>query len=364
MDDTFDAFEYLRFLGSHWFVVAVAGALSTALALGVSLLLPKKYTATASVIIEPPGANDARLTTAVSSMYLESLKTYELFAGSDTLFAKAAEHFHLRPDNSQSIESLKHRILKVEKLRDTKILQISVTLPDPQRAQAVAEYVASETVVISHAENLASDHEFIDSEDQQARESKRRLDDLEKRWNELALNEPTDSLQSEIDADIGLRAKVEEQLVAAESEVAEYQQQSGDGTFAHDQLSSAQAQVTLLRSRSQELQGTIQEKTTLLASRTGHRDSLEAALDQARRSYDTIAARLLDAQASAGTHTERLRIIDPGIVPQRPSSPNVSLICALALFAALLASILYVSATFVYRRRQVRYDSFVHEIRA
>ena len=82
------------------------------LALGVSLLLPKQYTATASIVIEPPGGSDARLTTAVSAMYLESLKTYELFGNSETLFARAAEKFHLRSSDSQSLESLQHRVLK------------------------------------------------------------------------------------------------------------------------------------------------------------------------------------------------------------------------------------------------------------
>jgi capsular polysaccharide biosynthesis protein len=43
-------------------------------------------------------------------------------------------------------------------------------------------------------------------------------------------------------------------------------------------------------------------------------------------------------------------VMDPGIVPQRPSSPNVALNIAIALLAALIAAIVYLSALFVYRR--------------
>ncbi len=359
---SFDAFEYLKHLRARWLVLITACGLASAFALAISLLLPKQYTATASVIIEPPGGSDARLTTAVSAMYLESLKTYELFANGNTLFAKAADLFHLRRDSSQSIESLKRKVLKVTKVRDTKVLEISATLGDAKQAQALAQYLATETVDISHAENLASDRDFIDAGSQQANEARRHLDELEKAWNALAVNEPVESLESEIDADVALRGNVEEQLIAAESEAAEYQQQARDSSFAREQLSAAQARVAILTARSRELQRVIQAKAATLAGRNSRRQSLEAALDVARQSYQTLATHLLEAQASAGTHAERLRIIDPGIVPQRPSSPNIPLNVAVALLVALIASIVYLSAVFVYSRKQIRYEAFEREI--
>ena len=132
MYQSFDAYEYVDYFRRRWLVVAAACAAAVLLALGVSLLLPKQYTATASIVIEPPGGSDARLTTAVSSMYLESLKSYELYGNSETLFAQAAEKFHLRSSASEPLETLQHRILKVSKLRDTKILEVSAKLSDPR----------------------------------------------------------------------------------------------------------------------------------------------------------------------------------------------------------------------------------------
>jgi len=38
----------------------------------------------------------------------------------------------------RSVESLKAQVLKVSKIRDTRILEISVTLRDPKQAQAHA----------------------------------------------------------------------------------------------------------------------------------------------------------------------------------------------------------------------------------
>src|SRR5580700_10856296 len=164
-NQSFDPYEYVDYLRRRWPVMVIACASAVLLALVVSLLLPKQYTATASIIIEPPGGSDARITTAVSSMYLESLKSYELFGNSETLFARAAEKFHLRSSESQSLEAIQHRVLKVSKLRDTKVLEVGAKLSDPKLAQALAQYIAEETVNMNRRESLASDHDFIDLAD-------------------------------------------------------------------------------------------------------------------------------------------------------------------------------------------------------
>src|SRR5690348_3716071 len=124
MTDSFDALEYLDFLRKRWMFTAVALSLAAVTAVTACLLLPKQYTATATLVIEPPGA-DPRTSVAVSSIYLESLKSYESFASSDSLFAKACAKFDLLTGKA-SLESFKRRVLRVEKLKDTNVLQISV----------------------------------------------------------------------------------------------------------------------------------------------------------------------------------------------------------------------------------------------
>jgi capsular polysaccharide biosynthesis protein len=141
----------------------------------VSLLLPKRYTATASIVIEPPAGNDVRTATAVSPVYLESLRTYERFAASDTLFAGAVERFHLSSgENARSIESLKQQVLKVTKVRDTKILEISATLPEPALAQQFVIYVAEETVKLSRGESAVADREVMGEAERQAADAQER----------------------------------------------------------------------------------------------------------------------------------------------------------------------------------------------
>ncbi len=212
MYQTFDAFEYVEYIRHRWRVPAAACGAAFLLSLGISFLIPKHYTATARIVIEPPGGNDARLSTAVSPMYLESLKTYESFATGDSLFAGAVERFHLlAPGSSQSIESLKRSVLKVVKVKDTKILEISATLSDPKLAQRVAQYIAEETVATSRRESIASDHEFVEQAEQQVSDAQRHLQDVQQQWIKLVVSKPTESLQSEIDANVDLQSKLQQE---------------------------------------------------------------------------------------------------------------------------------------------------------
>jgi uncharacterized protein involved in exopolysaccharide biosynthesis len=354
---TFDAFEYVDYLRRRWRVVAAACGTAVFLALPLSLLMPKRYTATATIVIEPPGSSDSRTAIVVSPMYLESLKTYERYADSDSLFERAAEKFHLQGagDSARPIESLKRAVLKVTKLRDTKILEIGITLKDPKLAQRMAEYLANETVTLSRGESLDADREFTDEAEKQAAAVRLRLRQVEQAWTNLSVKEPMDSLQGEMDASVELQGKLRQELVDTEANIAEYEGQQGkaDSQFGREQLQAAGARKALLERRLQDGQRAIRELAVTMASRGAKRDALQNELKAVQTASETAEKRLGELRGAAGSRGERLRVMDPGIVPQRPSSPNVPLNVAAALFLALAASIVYLSFAFVLRRRAV-----------
>ena len=64
---------------------------------------------------------------------------------------------------------------------------------------------------------------------------------------------------------------------------------------------------------------------------------------RARPRWRRIETRLREARGDAGYRGERLRVIDPGIVPERPSSPNLPLNVAAALLLGLVLPILYLT---------------------
>ena len=104
------------------------------------------------------GGADLRAAMAVSPIYLESLKTYEHFASSDSLFQRALEKFGVA---RHPLESVKRRVLKVQIVRNTRILEIAATLPEPVKAQALAKYIAEAAVELNRSTVSEGDQDLV-----------------------------------------------------------------------------------------------------------------------------------------------------------------------------------------------------------
>jgi uncharacterized protein involved in exopolysaccharide biosynthesis len=340
--ESFQAYEYLDHIQRRWkFVLAVCAA-AGALALIVSLLLPKEYTAMASIAIDPPAGNDPRTAISVSPVYLESLRAYEMFASNDTLFQRAVDKFHLRDTSSpQTTEGLKRGILKVAKIKDTKILQISVTLPDPKQAQAMAEFLAAETVALSRSANFADEQDLRDDARARVAEAQKRLEQEQAAWHEFAVRRPYESMQADLEALAESRDKLRQALTEARTDLAEFSNDGPAATVAH-----IRARVESLEKQDADLAGQIQKKSTVLSDREARGEELQQKLRAAQSAFDAATGRQRELETSAGLRGERLRVMDPGVVPERPSSPNVGLNVLLAMVVALIVSITFLTLTF------------------
>ena len=93
---------------------------------------------------------------------------------------------------------------------------------DPQLAQQLEQYFRRTNGKHESKESLASDQEFVEQALTQVADAQRHLEEVQQRWNSLAVSQPIESLQSEIDAALDLESKVQEQLVEAQAQSAEY----------------------------------------------------------------------------------------------------------------------------------------------
>jgi uncharacterized protein involved in exopolysaccharide biosynthesis len=330
--ESFQAHEYIGHLKGRWKFVTAVCAAAGVLALIVSVLLPKEYTATASVVIEPPAGNDPRLAITVSPVYLESLRAYELFASSDTLFERAIDKFHLREaESSKTREALKRGILKVEKVKDTKMLEIAVTLHDPKQAQAVAQFLADETVNLSRTANLAVDQDLLADARTRATEAEKRLEQEQSAWREFSARQPYESL----------RERVERDLTDSRAELAEISNPASGARAA-----PLKARVESLEKQDADLARQIQAKAAVLSDTEARGEQLQQRVHSAQVASDAVAARERELEGSTGMRGERLRVMDPGVAPERPSFPNIGLNVILAIAVALIAAVTYLTLTF------------------
>jgi uncharacterized protein involved in exopolysaccharide biosynthesis len=352
MPESFDSFRYVRYLQLRWRDIVASAALAAALAAGVSLLLPTRYTATARIVIEPPAGADVRTATAVSPIYLESLKTYEQFAASDSLFQKAVQHFHLA---GGPIESLKRRVLRVGIVRNTRIMEISATLSDARQAQALAKFLADETVELNRASLSDGDQELLAGLEQQERDIRASLEQTEKAWSDAFSHEPTTVLESAIEEEGAQRSNLEQQIQSAQVEIADLDDRvkAGDpnGQWAQER-STARARIAEMQRQLGEMDRQNAEREKLLGARQAHRDRLAADRQAGEAALASIETRLREARGQRGSRGERLQVIDPGIVPERPSSPNLPLNVVVALLAGLVLPLLYFTLRFNFEERR------------
>src|ERR1039457_6285093 len=88
---------------------------------------------------------------------------------------------------------------------------------------------------------------------------------------------------------------------------------------ARKEWGNAAARLEEIRKQVQSMDAESKERERVLALRMTHRDKLEADRKAADVALASIETRLRETRAASGSRGERLRVIDPGVVPERPS---------------------------------------------
>jgi len=131
----------------------------------------------------------------------------------------------------------------------------------------------------------------------------------------------------------------------------------GQSGWTRFQITATRTKIRDLESQDRQLLQALNAKGSLLEDLRRKRDALDAELKSARADEEAENTKLSDVKSSSAARGVRLKILDPGIVPQRPSFPNLPLNLAVALVLSLLASIGYVAIRFAYdRTRDTRHD--------
>jgi capsular polysaccharide biosynthesis protein len=365
MADFFDPIEYLAYLRRNWKFAAIAIGTAVGLTAGASFLLPNQYTATATLVIEPPSGADPRGATAVSAIYLESLKAYEQFAASDSLFERARQKFHLDDGpGSAATETLRRRVLRVTKLPDTKVLQIRATLRDPKQAQALVQFLASETVALNRSVENQSEAEALTEVRKQVDEAGAKVAKARQQFNTATAGGAEAVLADEVRDLSDLKGRLNEQRVEASTLLAELSARASvqtNGFAPGDSRENLQQEIAAARARSAALAGQIAtvnrdltQKAAALAGVRARSDQSADELRTAAAAFDAMSRRANELAGSSGLRTEQLRIIDPGIVPQQPSFPNLPLFTGAALLISAMLCLAWLSLGYGWEQQRAR----------
>ncbi len=345
MEQPFDAFAYLVYLRSRWrFFTAACGA-AALFTLAVSLAMTKRYTATVTLLIEPPEAAGPAL---ASAEYLESLKIYEAFASGDAEFSRAAERFRLREaEPGASLATLKKRVLEVEKLRDTRLLEIRATLADPKQALEFAQYVAAEAVQLaSQVANELAKRSLDDAEHNLAK-ANADFDRARAAMKTFTGEGAIEGLEVETGVLADLVTAVERKKIEAVAQEAAAEAGSGEKPRPDAPMRAAR---TVLDQQETAVRSELERKKAELGRLMSQRGALQTALDAAITNYESAEKRLDASRDSVRAQQGWLSILDAGAVPDRPSSPKPARNVVVALLLAGMASFVYLSAAYMAER--------------
>jgi predicted DNA-binding transcriptional regulator AlpA len=169
-----------------------------------------------------------------------------------------------------------------------------------------------------------------------------------------------EALEKDVAVAVELRTEVGKDLAHARADLADYigqQQAPQPNEIGEKQTGWTQFEISATRAKIQDLEGQdrqlmqyLNTKGPQLEDLRRRRDAIEAELNAARADEEVENAKLSDVQSTAAARGVRLRVLDPGIVPQRPSFPNPPLNLAVALALSLIASIGYLALRFAYER--------------
>ena len=340
-----------RYALSLWKPVTATVAGAVLLAAGASLALPKRYTATASLMVELPAGSDSRAVAALSPVYLESLKTYERFASSDTIFLDAINRLGIRERlPGKSIESLKRSVLRISKPASTRVLEISVTLDSAEQARRLANYIAERTVDLNRSLERRSAHDVASDAESIYNAAAERLRRANAARDEFTHTHQIESLAGAVDNLTELRFDLERDLQEARSSLKEFEARAAAGGDAAEDIAGSRARILALEQQDEALAKRIEKDGAAVEQFKARREELEAEQKAARAEAEATKARLNEARASLASQGERVSVLDPGILPERPSFPNTPLIVALAFTISLLGSVMWVAWRYGGRR--------------
>jgi chromosome segregation ATPase len=204
---------------------------------------------------------------------------------------------------------------------------------------------------------VEGDQDLVEGIARQERDARASLTAVDAAWAHLLAEEPVDALQGAMSQAGNLRSTVQQQMQSTELEIAdsaERQKHLTDAqqTDARQEAADASARLEEMRKQLQAIDRQNAEREKLLALRMAHRDKMEADRKDAQAALGSLETRLRETRGEAGYRGDRLKIIDPGVVPERPSSPNLPLNVAAALLLGLVLPILYLTLALSYQEQR------------
>jgi polysaccharide chain length determinant protein (PEP-CTERM system associated) len=283
-DDNISLSEARRIFRRYWWVLLATMALAALIGFVATVVLPKKYTSSTMVLVEPPAVSQDVLPTTVNDDLYRHLASMKEQILSRSGLQPIIEKFNLYPGKraSEHMEDLVERLQKSVEVELIQPMQgsanrqppgfhVSVTFGDPQLAMNICQEITSMFMARNFdisANRVKHTTEFLT---EQLAASKANLDEQDARLAEFK-KQRLGSLPEEQQSNLSLLTTMNSQLEAATQSLSRAQQ---DKTFNESLLAqqettwrAAQAGTVNTDSLDQQLAALQDQLTALLGKYT------------------------------------------------------------------------------------------------
>jgi uncharacterized protein involved in exopolysaccharide biosynthesis len=351
-EDDINLLRYVRFLASYWIVwmVSAVGGALVGLAL-VPLLVPVRFQATATLMLNPPPTTTSlAVTPATARALLANL----------TLVSQTINEVGLNRDGLTP-QSFVEDALEIQPVPATNLVKLMVALPDPTKARLAAALLAKKAVELSRRVDQDGAIAARETIAKQMTEAEVNLSKARQRLLDFETSAQIDRLEAETTARLARRADAATVAIRLESErarLASLEQDlarqpaeltaprargadadpragrqnapaDGGNPFANPvytmlQYDIAQSRATISSLERQRRQtigatGAATEKSPGdLYRRRLELAQLRAEYDARTNAYREVSTRYEEARGRLVANTAQVQILDPPVQPDRP----------------------------------------------
>jgi chain length determinant protein EpsF len=406
--------QFISILKARWISALLVLVVTVGTAIGVSLILPKQYTATTAVIVDvkspdpimgmalngmlAPGYMATQLDIITSSRVGRRVVQGLRLTENQELRQQWMEDTQGKGDFESWISELLQKKLEVKPSRESNVINISYTSPDPRFAAGLAnafvraymdtslelrvdpakqynsffdaragefrdavEKAQAKLSAYQKAHNILATDERLDIESQRLNELNSQLVTMqaisaESTSRNAQVRNSADQMQDVINNPVigGLRADISRQ----EAKLQELSSRYGD---AHPQVAELKANIASLRlriesetrriggsmnvtnninkSRESEIRAALDAQRTKVLKMKEQRDEVSVLMrdvEAAQRAYDQVAQRQNQSNLESQTSLTNISVLNPATEPAAHSSPKIVLNALLAVFLGSL----------------------------
>ena len=409
--------QFLSILRARWWVLLLVLCLTVSTTVGVSLVVPKLYTATASVVVDfkpdPVSSavfggmpSPAVMATQVDILTSERVALRVVQANRLAENPQFREKWQEETGGEGTIEQwlldLFKRFLDVQPSRESSVIRVSYTAPDPRFAAAMANAFVQAYVDTALALRVNPARQYSGFFDEQVKESREALEQAQSRLSSFQRANGIIATDERMDVETARLNELSSQLVAlqaiaagsrsrkaqADSAAGERMQEVlsnpvighlkaeitraevltqqltarlGD---AHPQVVEARASLEELRNRlaaetrrvtggvsvtsaidnqrEAQLRAELEAQRAQVLRMKTVRDEglvLQREVENAQRIYDTIQVRYAQSSLESQTTQSNVNVLTQAMPPLEPSSPRVVLNVLLSVFLGTLLAV-------------------------